>query len=52
VVGGGGWTVSREFRRNADRLGGYRVIAAHALAMPGRRSPKPAKLVTKLSSYS
>jgi IS30 family transposase len=41
-------TVSRELRRNADRLGGYRATTAHALAYARASRPKPAKLVTNL----
>jgi IS30 family transposase len=41
-------TVSRELRRNADRLGGYRATAAHALAYARASRPKPARLVTNL----
>jgi transposase, IS30 family len=41
-------TVSRELRRNADRLGGYRATTAHALAYVRASRPKPAKLVTNL----
>jgi transposase, IS30 family len=37
-------TVSRELRRNADRRGGYRATAAHALAFERAGRPKPAKL--------
>jgi IS30 family transposase len=37
-------TVSRELRRNADRRGGYRASAAHALAWERAGRPKPAKL--------
>src|SRR4030095_7659456 len=40
--------VSRERRRNADRLGGYRATTAHALAYARASRPKPAKLVTNL----
>jgi transposase, IS30 family len=40
--------VSRELRRNADRLGGYRATTAHALAYGRASRPKPAKLVTNL----
>ena len=39
-------TVSRELRRNADRLGGYRATTAHALAYAHASRPKTAKLVT------
>jgi len=42
-------TVSRELRRNADRKGGYRAMAAHALAYGGASRPKPAKLATNLA---
>ena len=41
-------TVSRELRRNADRLGGYRATTAHALAYARASRPKPAKLLTNL----
>ena len=41
-------TVSRELRRNADRLGDYRATTAHALAYARASRPKPAKLVTNL----
>jgi IS30 family transposase len=41
-------TVSRELRRNADRLGGYRATTAHALAYARASRPKTAKLVTNL----
>jgi IS30 family transposase len=41
-------TVSRELRRNPDRLGGYRATTAHALAYARASRPKPAKLVTNL----
>ena len=41
-------TVSRELRRNADRMGGYRATTAHALAYARASRPKPAKLVTNL----
>ena len=41
-------TVSRELRRNADRLGGYRATTAHALAYARASRPKPAKLVRNL----
>ena len=41
-------TVSRELRRNTDRLGGYRATTAHALAYARASRPKPAKLVTNL----
>jgi IS30 family transposase len=41
-------TVSRELRRNADRLGGYRATTAHALAYARASRPKPAKLVSNL----
>jgi len=41
-------TVSRELRRNADRLGGYRATTVHALAYARASRPKPAKLVTNL----
>jgi transposase, IS30 family len=41
-------TVSRELRRNADQLGGYRATTAHALAYARAARPKPAKLVTNL----
>ena len=37
-------TVSRELRRNADRRGGYRATAAHALAWERASRPKLAKL--------
>jgi transposase, IS30 family len=37
-------TASRELRRNADRRGGYRATAAHALAWERASRPKPAKL--------
>jgi transposase, IS30 family len=40
--------VSRELRRNADRLGDYRATTAHALAYARASRPKPAKLVTNL----
>jgi IS30 family transposase len=40
--------VSRELRRNADRLGGYRATTAHALAYARASPPKPAKLLTNL----
>jgi transposase, IS30 family len=41
-------TVSRELRRNADRLGGYRATSAHALAYHRASRPKPAKLLSNL----
>jgi len=40
--------VSRELRRNADGLGGYRATSAHALAYHRASRPKPAKLLTNL----
>ena len=42
-------TVSRELTRNADRKGGYRATAAHALAYSRASRPKPAKLATNLA---
>jgi len=42
-------TVSRELTRNADRKGGYRAMAAHALAYGRASRPKPAKLATNLA---
>ena len=39
-------TISPELRRNADRDGGYRATAAHALADERASRPKPAKLAT------
>jgi hypothetical protein len=39
-------TVSRELRRNAYRLGGYRATTAHALASARASRPKTAKLET------
>jgi transposase, IS30 family len=48
AVGCSASTVSRELRRNADRLGGYRATTAHALAYVRASRPKPAKLVTNL----
>ena len=42
-------TISRELRRNADRLGRYRASAAHVLAYERASRPKPAKLVTNLA---
>src|SRR5215204_457771 len=42
-------TVSRELRRNADRLGGYRATTAHAIAYERASRPKPAKLATNLA---
>ena len=41
-------TISRELRRNADRSGGYRATAAHAMAYERASRPKPAKLATNL----
>ena len=41
-------TVSRELRRNADRLGSYRATTAHAVAYARASRPKSAKLVTNL----
>jgi transposase, IS30 family len=41
-------TVSRELRRNTDRLGGYRATTAHALAYARASRPKTAKLVSNL----
>jgi transposase, IS30 family len=41
-------TVSRELRRNADRLGRYRATTAHALAYHRASRPKPGKLVQNL----
>jgi hypothetical protein len=41
-------TVSRELRRNADRLGRYRATTAHALAYHRASRPKPGKLLTNL----
>jgi IS30 family transposase len=41
-------TISRELTRNADRAGGYRATAAHALAYQRASRPKPAKLQTNL----
>ena len=40
--------MSRELRRNADRLGGYRVTTGHAMAYTRASRPKPAKLATNL----
>jgi transposase, IS30 family len=48
IIGRSPSTVSRELRRNADRLGGYRATTAHALAYARASRPKPAKLVTNL----
>ena len=48
ILGRSPSTVSRELRRNADRLGGYRATTAHALAYARASRPKPAKLVTNL----
>ena len=42
-------TVSRELGRNADRGGGYRASAAHALAYERASRPKAAKLATNLA---
>jgi IS30 family transposase len=41
-------TVSRELRRNADRLGRYRATTAHALAYHRASRPRPGKLLTNL----
>ena len=41
-------TVSRELRRNSDRMGHYRATTAHALAYGRASRPKPAKLVVNL----
>ena len=41
-------TVSRELRRNRDKLGRYRATTAHSLAYQRASRPKPAKLHTNL----
>jgi IS30 family transposase len=48
IIGRSPSTVSRELRRNADRLGRYRATSAHALAYHRASRPKPAKLLTNL----
>ena len=48
IIGRSPSTVSRELRRNADRLGRYRATTAHALAYHRASRPKPAKLLTNL----
>ena len=40
--------MSRELRRNADGLGRYRAMSAHALAYHRASRPKPAKLLSNL----
>jgi IS30 family transposase len=48
VIGRSPSTVSRELRRNADGVGRYRAMSAHALAYHRASRPKPAKLLTSL----
>ena len=48
IIGRSPSTVSRELRRNVDRLGRYRATTAHALAYHPASHPKPARLVQNL----